>query len=59
MYRTLGFEEEARNEIPFAVQAQTPVRIDYNLISLPCVSSARSPSQSSPKPLTLCILPSV
>jgi len=35
--RTLGFEEEARNEMQFVVQAQTPVRIDYNLISLPYV----------------------
>jgi len=33
-YRRLGFEEEARNEMPFVAQAQTPVRIDYNLISL-------------------------
>jgi len=52
MYRTLGFEEEARNEIPFAVQAQTPVRIDYNLISLPCVSHL-SLTQNRDPPSTL------
>jgi len=34
--RTLEFEE-ARNEMPFVAQAQTPVCIDYNLISLPYV----------------------
>ena len=36
-FRTLGFDEEARNEMPFVAQAPTPVSIDYGLVSLPCV----------------------
>jgi len=48
----LDLDEEARNEIPFAVRAQTPVRIDYNLISLPYVQHL-SLTQNQDLPSTL------